>query len=232
MKKLLILGYVWPEPKSSAAGARMMQLIQLFLSADFEIVYATPAQKTDFSENVNSLGIQEISIQINDSSVDQVLQEIDPTHVLFDRFMMEEQLGWRITENCPNAVKILDTEDLHFLRKARQKAHQENKPFTKSGLFTDQAKREIASILRCDLSLIISEAEMQMLLNNFDIKPQQVFYLPFLLEEEQINRQVQRKKFSERKDFVSIGNFLHPPNWDQVLYLKTEIWPLIRKELP
>ncbi|MGM0635504.1 MAG: glycosyltransferase family 4 protein, partial [Bacteroidota bacterium] len=33
-------------------------------------------------------------------------------------------------------------------------------------------------------------------------------------------------------DFVSIGNFLHPPNWDQVLYLKTEIWPLIRKELP
>ena len=29
-----------------------------------------------------------------------------------------------------------------------------------------------------------------------------------------------------------IGNFWHEPNWDAVLYLKKEIWPLIRKELP
>jgi hypothetical protein len=36
--------------------------------------------------------------------------------VLFDRFMIEEQFGWRVAENCPDALRVLDTEDLHCLR--------------------------------------------------------------------------------------------------------------------
>jgi len=38
--------------------------------------------------------------------------------------------------------------------------------------------------------------------------------------------------FESREHFISIGNFLHEPNWDAVKYLKAEIWPLIRKQLP
>jgi len=37
--------------------------------------------------------------------------------------------------------------------------------------------------------------------------------------------------FSERKHFMTIGNFRHAPNWDVVLYLQ-KIWPLIRKQIP
>ena len=42
---------------------------------------------------------------------------------MFDRFMMEEQFGWRVDKHCPNALKILDTEDLQCLRNARHVAH-------------------------------------------------------------------------------------------------------------
>jgi hypothetical protein len=45
------------------------------------------------------------------------VKQLQPSIVLFDRFMIEEQFGWRV-ENCPNAVRILDTEDLHCLRLA------------------------------------------------------------------------------------------------------------------
>jgi glycosyltransferase involved in cell wall biosynthesis len=38
--------------------------------------------------------------------------------------------------------------------------------------------------------------------------------------------------FKERKHFICIGNFLHEPNWNAVLYLKEEIWPFISKQLP
>ena len=38
--------------------------------------------------------------------------------------------------------------------------------------------------------------------------------------------------FNERQHFVTIGNFLHEPNYNAVLYLKEAIWPLIRKQLP
>ena len=42
--------------------------------------------------------------------------------------------------------KILDTEDLHSLRKGRHQAFKDNAIFDKSYLFNDTAKREIASI--------------------------------------------------------------------------------------
>ena len=50
-KSLLVLGFVWPEPKSSAAGNRMMQLIELFQRENYEITFASTAQNLEFSLN-------------------------------------------------------------------------------------------------------------------------------------------------------------------------------------
>jgi hypothetical protein len=47
------------------------------------------------------------------------VKELNPAVVLFDRFMMEEQF-WRVSENCPDALRLLDTEDLHCLRGASE----------------------------------------------------------------------------------------------------------------
>src|SRR5690606_31918609 len=41
--KLLILSSVWVEPKSSAAGTRMLQLIRFFQKYGYEIEYASTA---------------------------------------------------------------------------------------------------------------------------------------------------------------------------------------------
>lgn len=229
-KQLLVIGYVWPEPSSSAAGWRMIQLLELFLDHGYHICFASPAQKTEFSADLVAMGVQEEPIQINNSSVVDFLQNLQPSVVLFDRFMMEEQLGWRVREVCPEALTLLDTEDLHFLRKAREKAFK-NKTNLNLNIYTDEAKREIASILRCDLTLIISEVEMQLLQRKFDIKASSLFYLPFIFSEV-FEQNKALPDFGERNGFLCIGNFLHAPNWDQVLYLKEEIWPLIRKKLP
>ena len=98
------------------------------------------------------------------------------------RFMIEEQYGWRVMKNCPNALRILDTEDLHCLRKTRHKALKEKRVFSKNDLLKeDITKREIASILRCDLSLMISTFEMDLLQNFFKIDEKLLYHLPFLL---------------------------------------------------
>ncbi|MDP5026720.1 MAG: glycosyltransferase family 4 protein, partial [Flavobacterium sp.] len=88
-------------------------------------------------------------------------------------------------------------------------------------------KREMASIYRCDLTLLISEFEMQLATKTFKIDPTLLFYLPFLSEEIQTNI----PSFEERNHFVSIGNFLHEPNWQTVLALK-KYWKSIKKQLP
>jgi hypothetical protein len=42
MQKLLVIGYVWPEPNSSAAGTHMMSIMRLFLSNGYKVEFCTP----------------------------------------------------------------------------------------------------------------------------------------------------------------------------------------------
>jgi glycosyltransferase involved in cell wall biosynthesis len=228
---ILIIGSVWPEPDSSAAGSRMMQLIQLFQSQNWKITFASAAADSEYMCNLQKIGIEKVTIELNSNSFDLFIQELKPSIVIFDRFMTEEQFGWRVAQHCPDALRILDTEDLHCLRSARQKAFKEKKEFSPNDLLLeDIAKREVASILRCDLSLIISYVEMNLLKDLFKVDEAVLHYIPFMLDP--IDDISTWKKFEERNHFITIGNFLHEPNWNAVLYLKEEIWPLIRKELP
>ena len=226
---VLLIGLVWPEPNSSAAGVRMMQLIHSFLEQQYTVSFACSAARGEFSYPLESLGVQCYSIILNSSSFDAFIQDLAPTMVVFDRYITEEHYGWRVSENCPKALRILDSEDLHCLRKARQRAAKEQRVFCMEDLLVEEtAKREIASILRCDLTWIISEYEMDVLQNVFKIDSSIVAYLPMWIETvPEVNTTI-----SEKVHFSFIGNFLHEPNWDAVLYLKKEIWPRIRKKLP
>ena len=227
MKQLVIIGSVWPEPTSTAAGNRMLQLIALFQKQDYSITYLCSASPSEFSFDLNQISVETQSIQLNNSSFDLLIQKLNPAVVLFDRFMTEEQYGWHVMEKCPNALRILDTEDLHFLRKAREQAFKQNRALVFEDYISDTFKREMASIYRCDLTLLISEYEIKLATETFKIDPTLLYYLPFLSDE--INTNV--PKFEERKHFVSIGNFLHEPNWQTVLLLK-KYWKSIKIQLP
>ena len=231
-KKVLIIGYVWVEPNSSAAGGRMLQLIQSFINTNYQVVFTSPAQKGEKAIELSKLGVEEVQIELNASSFDTYIKELQPEIVLFDRFMMEEQFGWRVAEFCPKALRILDTEDLHFLRKVRRQQLKKGIPFSDDALLKSiDAKREVASILRCDLSLIISSYEVELLTTTFKIDPSLLLYLPFMLESISNATIDSWLPFSERENFVFIGNYFHQPNIDAVLELK-KIWPTIRKKLP
>ena len=229
MKKVLVIGYVWPEPNSSAAGTHMMSLLNAFRAQNWDVEFATPAQRTDHMVNLDDFGITSQSIALNCDSFDEYVKAYNPDIVMFDRFMMEEQFGWRVDKHCPHAIKILDTEDLQCLRNARHEAFKGERDFTTSDLHSDIAKREIAAILRCDLSLIISSYEMSLLNSVFKIEPNLLHHLPFMVDLSSLPTST--KTFEQRQHFMTIGNFRHAPNWDAVLYLQ-KIWPLIRKQLP
>lgn len=231
-KKLLILGAVWPEPNSSAAGSRMMQLIQLFLAENYAIVFASATIDSEYRYPLEDLGVNIKNIELNNENFDVYVKELSPTIVLFDRFITEEQFGWRVEKNSPRALRILDTEDLHCLRKARQQAFKENREFVNSDLNSDVAKREIASIYRVDITLMISTFEIELLQTYFKVPEFLLFYLPFLLEPVSEQEKKELPTFEERSNFITIGSFRHDPNWDSVLYLKKEIWPILRKIIP
>lgn len=231
-KKLLIISSVWVEPKSSAAGSRMLQLITFFQSQGYGITYASTSVSSDFALDLSAISVESRVVMMNSVSFDDFILELQPDIVLFDRFMVEEQFGWRVAKYSPKALRVLDTEDLHCLRGARQSAYKKQFEYTTNMLFSEVAKREIASIFRCDLTLMISEYEMELLESVFKVDKALLFYLPIVVETSAMNEFGNRLPFEERKDFVFIGNFLHEPNWNCVQVLKTEIWPILSKKLP
>lgn len=236
MQRILFIGYVWPEPKSSAAGSHILAILAMFRAHNWHITFASPATKTAHMADLAARGIDTAEIALNDSSFDEFITALQPDAVMFDRFMMEEQFGWRVEKHCPDALRILDTEDLFCLRHARHDYFKRHKAMLtaadKSVLFTELAQREIAAILRCDLSLIISEVELQLLTEVFQLDPALLHYCPLMCDPVDDRQQHALADFEQREHFLAIGNFRHPPNWDAVRWLRESIWPLIRQSLP
>ena len=243
---VLVIGYVWPEPRSSAAGGHMMQILETFLEQGWDITFSSPAGTGEHRADLTALGIREVPIELNNSSFDTFISQLAPDVVLFDRFMMEEQFGWRVEKHCPDALRVLETSDLQSLRDARHlrlkerlKASDDADDF--SELFapalraefefmaeTDLAKREIAAIYRCDLNLMISEVEIELLVEQFTVPRNMLHWCPLMVD----LPSAPPATFEDRAHFLSIGNFRHAPNWDAVLWMKTRLWPLIREQLP
>ncbi len=233
MKKVLFIGLVFPESGSTAAGSRMLQLISFFNENNYKVVFASAAQESVYVDDLEAIEVAKVNIKLNHHSFDTFVCELKPEIVVFDRFISEEKFGWRVTKHCPNALKILDTEDLHCLRFARQEAFKNKRTFCIDDMFNlDITKRELASIYRCDLSLIISSFEVDILIKNFKIPATILQYLPFMLPVISNNEIAKQPSYGNRNDFISIGNFKHEPNWQSVLYLKKTIWPKIKMQIP
>ncbi|MEB0045160.1 MULTISPECIES: glycosyltransferase [unclassified Pseudomonas] len=243
---VLVIGYVWPEPRSSAASGHVMQILEAFLQQGWKVTFSSPAGIGEHKADLAQLGIREVPIELNSSTFDVFVHELAPDIVLFDQFMMEEQFGWRVEQHCPNALRVLETSDLQSLRHARQQRLKErlknsNDTDNFSELFapalreefelmaeTDLALREVAALYRCDLSLMISEVEIELLVEQFKLPRHLLHWCPLMVDPPTATP----ASFEDRAHFLSIGNFRHAPNWDAVLWMKTVIWPLIREQLP
>jgi hypothetical protein len=224
----------------------MMQILETFLEQGWDVTFSSPAGAGEHQADLTALGIGEVPIELNNSSFDTFISQLAPDVVLFDRFMMEEQFGWRVEKHCPDALRVLETSDLQSLRDARHlrlkerlKASDDANDF--SELFapalraefefmaeTDLAKREIAAIYRCDLNLMISEVEIKLLVEQFKVPRNMLHWCPLMVD----LPSAPPATFEDRAHFLSIGNFRHAPNWDAVLWMKTTLWPLIREQLP
>lgn len=232
MTKVLIIGKTWPEPRTTGAGVRMMQLIDAFSTRGFEVVFCAAAAKTKYSERLSK--IRSYNIRINDDEFNAFIANESPDIVVFDRFHTEEQFGWRVQEALPEALTILDTEDLHFLRYARQQLSKKNGyPYSENEEWSELFKheitfRELAAIHRCDMTLVISNFEIE-LLKKLQVPAERLIWLPMISAD--TSSSVVVSEFSARKDFVFFGNYLHEPNRD-ALFAINEVYPSIKALIP
>lgn len=226
--KAVIFVYVWPEPRSSAAGVRTVQLCQDLQALGFSVAALSPCRFNEASAELESLGIQALSCPANDSSVDGWLKELAPDLVIYDRFVMEEHFGWKARSLWPEALQIVDTQDIHSVRRAREKLLKEGKnPFDLTGAdFSPDLEREMSSLHRADACLVVSAWEKDWL-EAQGYPAERTFWLGFAAA-----RENSVASFAERSGFAFLGNFRHQPNLDAVNFLAREIWPSLRSEIP
>jgi glycosyltransferase involved in cell wall biosynthesis len=223
--RALFIGKVFPEPSSTAAGRRSIDVMQSLQAAGWELHFACCAQPSPHAVDLGAHGISVHSIRVNETAFDPWLRALQPELVLFDRFMMEEQFAWRVSQQCPQALRVIDTSDLHCLRAARQDA------LKTGGAFCHQhpiALREIAAIYRSDLSLLISDYELAYVQKQFRVPSDLLAYWPFFVDPPS----KPFVSFEQRRHFVLLGSLQHAPNLDAARWCLQSIWPRIRAQIP
>ncbi|MFN8392996.1 MAG: glycosyltransferase [Bdellovibrionota bacterium] len=227
--KVLWLARVWPEPGSSAAGYRTAQLLSALAARGHDVEVCSPCRDNEHRQHLAGEGITTVTFQPNDSAFDAYVKQLGPNLVIFDRFMTEEQFAWRVREQCPEAIRVLDTIDLHSLRRTRQemvKSGRNPLVLNPSDLHSADWLRELSAIFRSDCSLIISDAELELLQTRCHVQAQ-------LLRLCRMHYTVAKETpaFDERRHFVVIGNFHHEPNTDSYRILQETLWAKIRTAL-
>ncbi len=229
---ILLCCAVWPEPESSAAGVRVQFMIDSVrrLNPDWRLVVHSGALPNAAMERLRAeQGLECESIPANDPGFDDWVGRLSPDIVIFERFYTEEQFGWRVREHAPTVIQVLDTSDLHFLRQFREAGFRvagvdDIMRAPPPGESRRVMHRELASVLRTDRTWVVSRFELELIGALPDFPRNRVSLLRWGVETLR-----DAPPFSDRRHFVTIGNFRHPPNRDSVLRLKREIWPEIRR---
>lgn len=100
---VVVIGYVWPEPNSSAAGQNMVNILEALSNVGWHITFASAAARSEHAIDLAKLGVKSATIELNNTSFDTFIRNRNPDIVIFDRFMTEEQFSWRVKEHVPHA---------------------------------------------------------------------------------------------------------------------------------
>lgn len=240
---ILVIGQTWPEANAPAAGGHLLQILESLLARGWRVTFSSPAVPGGCRADLAALGVTEHAIEADDS---RFISELNPDVVMFDRFTTEEQFARHVEQHCPQALRMLATSGLQSLRDARHALLRQRlvmgldpndfrELFATSGpdLYRQMApspltRRELAAIFRSDLSLVTSDAEMDLLVNGFGVPQELLHWCPLMLK----MPQTAAKPFAEREHFVCLGDFRHGPDADALLWLKHNIWPMVRRRLP
>jgi hypothetical protein len=205
-----------------------MQWIRYFLTRGFRVVLSSPSKlkpREDWGHVDFPPEVELRPLELNRAEPWRaLLQELQPTLVLFDRFILEEQFGAEVYATCPRATTWLETQDLHSLRKLRQ-----------SGVEADTSLRELASIRRVDHAFVVSSFEYELVTSEWEVPREQVTWLP-LLPDTALSGEFPKaealKPWSDRQGFCFVGNFRHAPNLDGLRWFRGEVWPRLRIRFP
>ena len=178
-----------------------------------------------YTDDLQKLGAEVLYSPFVDSLkgfLKQAGKDID--YVLVHRVGVFKDLASDLRKLCPNARIVFHTVDLHHIREARQAETEQSEKLKKQAQIT--RKTEIRLARKSDAIVVVSDHEKDLLQEAVPDTP--VFHLPLIRDIPGPGE----ADFSQRQGIAFIGNYLHPPNLDAVLYFVQEIWQAFHARVP
>jgi len=226
----------WPflvNPDSTTGSLRNWHLMLEMRRRGQHVVYVGQNERTEDAHlarlHASGVEVQTHRMGLERGLVSKLVAEHSISAVLLSFGISEERYGYLYDQLDPNAVRIFDTVDLRFVRELRSAERDASSGAVQAIEFDrlpQSAYEEIASMLRCDAVLLVSQAEQRMLVDGLRL-PAERFHVVSTIHDPQDSI----RPYGERDGFSFIGYGGHPPNVDSIEYIAASLWPHIRKQI-
>ncbi|MGA2912007.1 MAG: glycosyltransferase [Methanoregula sp.] len=220
-KKILVIDHYVPTYDKDAGSYRMCNLLKILVDLGYRVTFiGDNLEKLEpYTTHLQKNGI-EVIYYPTVQSIEKYLIDYGKCFeiVLISRPHIAIKHLDNIKKNCKNAKIIFDTVDLQFLRE-RRRAEIENDV---NILIESEKLKNIELLLarRCDLTLVVSQIEKELLLK--EDPSLCIDVLSTIHEVKQCDM-----PFADRKDLMFLGGFVHLPNIDAMRWFVKEIFPHI-----
>jgi GT2 family glycosyltransferase len=226
-RRALIVDATTPTPTQDAGSVTTMLTLRLFRDLGYK-PHFTPQDNFLF-EPAHTPALQAIGVECAYSPYEADFSSYIRRYgglfdaVLVYRMPVLEQVLDELRRFAPQAPVLFHVMDLHSLRLQRE-AELAGTPAAHAAAARMKA-RELALIRRVDCTITHSTYERDLLARDAPEAP--VVVWPFMFEFFGTTR-----GFADRRDFVFLGGYRHPPNVDAVQFFAADVLPLIRAREP
>ena len=225
--RVLVLDMWTPTPDRDAGSVIALNMMLILRQMGFQLTFMPTSNFSfapGYTQQLQRAGI-EVLYGPYCRSVKQHLKQSGSRYnlVLMFRPATVNHFLEDVRRLCPQAKVLFHTQDLHFLRLAREASLFKDQGMQKAA--DEMKQKEFSAIRKVDATIVVSTAELELL--QPELPGEKIYALPLILDIRGSN-----KSFNDRRDLVFVGGFQHSPNTDAVLYFAIEVMPILRQRLP
>ncbi len=225
-RQVLVIDALTPTPDRDSGSLRLVNLMRLLREEGAHVVFLPADLKHAgaYTDALQALGVEAWHAPFV-ASAPAWMREHGARFdsVVACRHYVARSFLPLLRGHAPQAQLVFDTIDLHYLREQRAAEVAGDAAMARTAQRTRTLELDV--IARSDLTLVVSQAERELLAH--DAPDARVDVLSNLHHVAGPGA-----PFAQRRDLVFVGGFRHPPNVDAVRWFVEAVFPRVRERLP
>jgi polysaccharide pyruvyl transferase WcaK-like protein/glycosyltransferase involved in cell wall biosynthesis len=223
---ILVIDDSVPAPDRDSGSVRLVAVLGLLRALGCNVTFVARGVEfgSSYVQALRDIGVEVLG-QPDIWNIRQVLaargREFDLVWAC--KYRSAQECVTAVRRCAPQALFVLDTVDVHFIREAREAGITGDPAVRRRSAVTREL--ELAMVREADVTLVVSERERSALLT--EVPDADVRIVSNVQPTESST-----PTFVARRDMVFVGAFGHNPNVDAIKWYATEVWPQVRDRLP